>query len=133
MTAASGATAQRGEQPRSRSGMCAPTVNINIAKPTSLRNCTVGFRRVDQVQAGTPDHHAREDLADHDRHEHRAPGAEQRPARPASTISASTPKSTGLRLRVCGERQTTDSVGAPMAPPSRASSVALSIPRNEAA
>jgi hypothetical protein len=58
--------------------MCAPTVNINIAKPTSLRNCTVGVRQVDRIQTGTPDDNAGENLADHHRNEGAAPHAQQR-------------------------------------------------------
>jgi hypothetical protein len=37
-----------------------------------------GIRRVDRVERGAPDDHAREDLADHNRNEHSAPGAQQR-------------------------------------------------------
>ena len=37
-----------------------------------------GVRRVDRVEARASDDHAREDLADHQRDEHAAPGAEQR-------------------------------------------------------
>src|SRR4029453_1386905 len=45
-------------------------------------------------RVGAPDDHAREDLADHNRNEHPAPAPSSGPARPASTINASTPKVT---------------------------------------
>jgi hypothetical protein len=78
----------------SRSGMCAPTVNINIAKPTSLRNTTVGSvgstasrpvrptitpARISPITTGT---------------NALRPAPSSGPAKPARTINASTPKST---------------------------------------
>jgi hypothetical protein len=74
--------------------MCAPTVNINIAKPTSLRNCTVGSAtstasrpvrptttpaRTSPITTGT---------------NAPRPTPSSGPAKPASTINASTPKFT---------------------------------------
>jgi hypothetical protein len=80
---------------RSRSGTCAPTVNMSIAKPTSLRKSTVGSvvstasspvrpittpARISPITSGT---------------KMLRPAPSSGPARPASTINARTPKFTG--------------------------------------
>ena len=93
----SAATAPPRSEARSRgscSGTCAPTVNINMAKPTSPRNCTVGSvgstapnpvrptitpARISPITTGTNT---------------LPPAPSSGPARPASTINASTPKVT---------------------------------------
>jgi hypothetical protein len=72
------AAAQRGGQPRVAERDVRADGEHQHREPHVPEELHGGVRRVDRIQTGTPDDHAREDLADHHGNERAAPGAQER-------------------------------------------------------